>query len=116
MSESCLVYDQHFQILGGSEYLKKHVKTHADDSVLVHAPQDQGNGMNPAYCADPGTKAPSSFYDHNGHMRGTNSGPFFVLLETIQQIKHKTIAKDKNKEFRCYQRPHRGMLALTHDT
>ncbi|KAK3990625.1 pH-response transcription factor pacc-1 [Cladorrhinum sp. PSN332] len=56
--------------------LKKHVKTHADDSVLVRAPQDQGNGMNPAYRAHPGSKAPSSFYDHNGHMRGTNSGPF----------------------------------------
>ncbi|KAK4185339.1 pH-response transcription factor pacc-1 [Podospora australis] len=57
--------------------LKKHVKTHADDSVLVgRAPQDQQGGMHPgAYRAQP-SKAPSSFYDHNGHMRGTNAGPF----------------------------------------
>ncbi|KAF6820428.1 pH-response transcription factor PACC-like protein [Colletotrichum sojae] len=51
--------------------LKKHVKTHADDSVLVRSPQDQGlNG----YRAQPG-KASSSYYDHNGHMR-TNSAAF----------------------------------------
>ncbi|KAK4237407.1 hypothetical protein C8A03DRAFT_44748 [Achaetomium macrosporum] len=58
--------------------LKKHVKTHADDSVLVagRAPQEQPGGMNPAYRAHPGTKAPSGFYDHNGHMRSTNSGHF----------------------------------------
>lgn len=58
--------------------LKKHVKTHADDSVLVNqgrGPQDQNGGMNPAYRGHP-AKAPSSFYDHNGHMRGTNSGPY----------------------------------------
>lgn len=57
--------------------LKKHVKTHADDSVLVgRAPQDQQpGGMHPGYRTQP-TKAPSSFYDHNGHMRGTNAGPF----------------------------------------
>lgn len=31
--------------------LKKHIKTHADDSVLVasRSPQDQQGGMNPAY-------------------------------------------------------------------
>ncbi|KAF3804098.1 pH-response transcription factor pacC [Colletotrichum gloeosporioides] len=52
--------------------LKKHVKTHADDSVLVgRSPQDQG--MN-GYRAQPG-KASSSYYDHNGHMR-TNSAAF----------------------------------------
>ncbi|GKT44023.1 pH-response transcription factor pacC/RIM101 [Colletotrichum spaethianum] len=51
--------------------LKKHVKTHADDSVLVRSPQDQGlNG----YRAQPG-KASSSYYDHNGHIR-TNSAAF----------------------------------------
>ncbi|KAK3357511.1 hypothetical protein B0T25DRAFT_579565 [Lasiosphaeria hispida] len=56
--------------------LKKHVKTHADDSVLVgRPPQDQNGGMNPAYRTHP-AKAPSGFYDHNGHMRGTNSGPY----------------------------------------
>ncbi|KAK0722883.1 hypothetical protein B0T26DRAFT_642263 [Lasiosphaeria miniovina] len=50
--------------------LKKHVKTHADDSVLVgRSPQDQNGGMNQAY-------PPPSFYDHNGHIRGTNPGPF----------------------------------------
>jgi hypothetical protein len=38
--------------------LKKHVKTHADDSVVVggRAPQDQAGGMNPAYRAHPGNK------------------------------------------------------------
>ncbi|KAI8634726.1 hypothetical protein F5Y19DRAFT_122178 [Xylariaceae sp. FL1651] len=52
--------------------LKKHVKTHADDSVLLRSP-DQHGGMNGAYRA-PG-KAPSSYYDHNGQMR-TNSAAF----------------------------------------
>lgn len=57
--------------------LKKHVKTHADDSVLVgRAPQDQNGAMNPGAYRHPPPKAPSSFYDHNGHMRGTNSGPY----------------------------------------
>ncbi|KAK4043197.1 hypothetical protein C8A01DRAFT_13216 [Parachaetomium inaequale] len=58
--------------------LKKHVKTHADDSVLVagRAPQDQPGAMNPSYRPHPGTKPPAGFYDHNGHMRGTNSGHF----------------------------------------
>ncbi|KAK0630729.1 hypothetical protein B0T17DRAFT_590166 [Bombardia bombarda] len=56
--------------------LKKHVKTHADDSVLVGRPsQDQNGGMNGGYRQHP-AKAPSSFYDHNGHMRGTNTAPF----------------------------------------
>ncbi|KAF3356602.1 Putative proteasome subunit alpha type-1 [Verticillium dahliae VDG1] len=53
--------------------LKKHVKTHADDSVLVRSPQDQA-GMNGAYRAQAG-KASSSYYDHNGHIR-TNSAAF----------------------------------------
>ncbi|KAI2642657.1 hypothetical protein GGS21DRAFT_185285 [Xylaria nigripes] len=52
--------------------LKKHVKTHADDSVL-NRNQDQHGGMNGAYRA-PG-KAPPSYYDHNGQMR-TNSAAF----------------------------------------
>ncbi|KAK4245382.1 hypothetical protein C7999DRAFT_16371 [Corynascus novoguineensis] len=58
--------------------LKKHVKTHADDSVLVagRGPQDQPGGMNPGYRPHPGNKPPSGFYDHNGHMRATNSGHF----------------------------------------
>ncbi|POS80072.1 pH-response transcription factor pacC [Diaporthe helianthi] len=43
--------------------LKKHVKTHADDSVLIRSPQDQHG-------------APSSFYDHNGHQMRTNSAAF----------------------------------------
>ncbi|KAK3322546.1 pH-response transcription factor pacC/RIM101 [Apodospora peruviana] len=56
--------------------LKKHVKTHADDSVLVgRSPQDQNGGMNAAYRTHP-AKAPSGFYDHNGQMRGTNPAPF----------------------------------------
>ncbi|KAI7781763.1 ph-response transcription factor [Diaporthe eres] len=54
--------------------LKKHVKTHADDSVLIRSPQDQHGGMNPSY-GRPG-KAPSSFYDHNGHQMRTNSAAF----------------------------------------
>ncbi|KAI0429689.1 hypothetical protein F5Y09DRAFT_309785 [Xylaria sp. FL1042] len=52
--------------------LKKHVKTHADDSVLVRSP-DQHGGMNGTYRAT--GKAPSSYYDHNGQMR-TNSAAF----------------------------------------
>ncbi|KAI1634122.1 hypothetical protein F4809DRAFT_620126 [Biscogniauxia mediterranea] len=52
--------------------LKKHVKTHADDSVLVRSP-DQHGGMNGAYRTQ--GKAPSSYYDHNGQMR-TNSAAF----------------------------------------
>ncbi|KAI0024754.1 hypothetical protein F4780DRAFT_724863 [Xylariomycetidae sp. FL0641] len=52
--------------------LKKHVKTHADDSVLVRSP-DQHAGMNGGY--RPQGKAPSSYYDHNGQMR-TNSAAF----------------------------------------
>ncbi|KAI4865893.1 hypothetical protein F4820DRAFT_418959 [Hypoxylon rubiginosum] len=51
--------------------LKKHVKTHADDSVLVR--QDQHGPMNGAYRTQ--GKAPSSYYDHNGQMR-TNSAAF----------------------------------------
>ncbi|KAI1115992.1 hypothetical protein F5Y14DRAFT_408869 [Nemania sp. NC0429] len=52
--------------------LKKHVKTHADDSVLVRSPEQHG-GMNGTYRAS--GKAPSSYYDHNGQMR-TNSAAF----------------------------------------
>lgn len=55
--------------------LKKHVKTHADDSVIVgRSPQDQNGGLNPAYRGHAG-KGPSSYYDHNGHVR-TNSAAF----------------------------------------
>lgn len=46
--------------------LKKHVKTHADDSTLVRSPQDQPGGLN--VYRNQGT--PSSYYDHNGQMRG----------------------------------------------
>ncbi|KAI0391514.1 hypothetical protein F5Y17DRAFT_440356 [Xylariaceae sp. FL0594] len=52
--------------------LKKHVKTHADDSVLVRSP-DQHGSMPGGYRGS--GKAPSSYYDHNGQMR-TNSVPF----------------------------------------
>ncbi|KAI1340517.1 hypothetical protein F5Y15DRAFT_422969 [Xylariaceae sp. FL0016] len=52
--------------------LKKHVKTHADDSVLVRSP-DQHAGMTGAYRTQ--GKAPPSFYDHNGQMR-TNSAAY----------------------------------------
>lgn len=51
--------------------LKKHVKTHADDSTLVRSPQDQPAGLNMQ-----GNRAPSSYYDHNGQMR-TNAPPSF---------------------------------------
>ncbi|KAL2752514.1 hypothetical protein ACRALDRAFT_1065632 [Sodiomyces alcalophilus JCM 7366] len=53
--------------------LKKHVKTHADDSVLVRSPQDQGP-MNGGYRAQAG-KAASSYYDHNGQIR-TNAAAY----------------------------------------
>ncbi|KAI0481092.1 hypothetical protein GGR56DRAFT_688558 [Xylariaceae sp. FL0804] len=46
--------------------LKKHVKTHADDSVLMRSP-DQHAGMNGGY--RPQGKPPTSFYDHNGQIR-----------------------------------------------
>ena len=56
--------------------LKKHVKTHADDSVLVanRGPQDQNGPVNPAYRRAPGPN--SSYFDHNGQMRGANPGPY----------------------------------------
>lgn len=47
--------------------LKKHVKTHADDSVLIRSPQDQHGALSAAYGR--AGKGPSSFYDHNGQMR-----------------------------------------------
>ncbi|OTB08366.1 hypothetical protein M426DRAFT_19041 [Hypoxylon sp. CI-4A] len=53
--------------------LKKHVKTHADDSVLVRSP-DQHGPLHGNYRAAQG-KAPSSYYDHNGQMR-TNTAAF----------------------------------------
>lgn len=46
--------------------LKKHVKTHADDSVLVRPNQDPQGGLN--YRPQP-PKGPSSYYDHTGQMR-----------------------------------------------
>ncbi|KAI1854578.1 hypothetical protein JX265_007552 [Neoarthrinium moseri] len=52
--------------------LKKHVKTHADDSVLVRSP-DQHAGLGGGYRTQ--AKAPSSYYDHNGQIR-TNSAAF----------------------------------------
>ncbi|KAI0180965.1 hypothetical protein GGR52DRAFT_522416 [Hypoxylon sp. FL1284] len=52
--------------------LKKHVKTHADDSVLVRSP-DQHGPMNGAYRTQ--GKGLSSYYDHNGQMR-TSSAAF----------------------------------------
>lgn len=54
--------------------LKKHVKTHADDSVLIRSPQDQHGGLGAAY-GRPG-KGPSSFYDHNGHQMRANPAAF----------------------------------------
>ncbi|KUI55597.1 hypothetical protein VP1G_02879 [Cytospora mali] len=54
--------------------LKKHVKTHADDSVLVRSPQDQHGGMGASYGRP--VKAPSGFYDHNGHPMRANSGAY----------------------------------------
>lgn len=52
--------------------LKKHVKTHADDSVLVRPSQDPQGGMN--YRPQP-PKGPSTYYDHNGQIR-TNTAAF----------------------------------------
>lgn len=54
--------------------LKKHVKTHADDSVLIRSPQDQHGALGAAY-GRPG-KGPSSFYDHNGHQMRANPAAF----------------------------------------
>lgn len=50
--------------------LKKHVKTHADESVLVRPGQDQG-GMN--YRPQP-PKVPGGYYDHSTSMRPNPSG------------------------------------------
>lgn len=53
--------------------LKKHVKTHADDSVLAPRPgQDPTGGMGSSYRAH---STSSSYYDHNGHIR-TNPSAF----------------------------------------
>ncbi|KAH8879411.1 hypothetical protein GQ53DRAFT_800252 [Thozetella sp. PMI_491] len=56
--------------------LKKHVKTHADDSILTNrgGPDPNGAGLNSAFRAH-APKAPASYYDHNGHMR-TNSAAY----------------------------------------
>ncbi|KAI1762499.1 hypothetical protein GGR53DRAFT_501302, partial [Hypoxylon sp. FL1150] len=53
--------------------LKKHVKTHADDSVLVRSPDHHGP-MNGAYRAQ--GKGPSSFFDHTGQIHQRNSAAF----------------------------------------
>ncbi|KAM0245158.1 hypothetical protein ACHAQJ_010639 [Trichoderma viride] len=50
--------------------LKKHVKTHADDSVLSRPGQDNQSGMN--YRAQ--AQKPPSYYDHNGQMRSPVPG------------------------------------------
>jgi hypothetical protein len=50
--------------------LKKHVKTHADDSVLVRPTQDHQNGMG----YRPQMHKTPSFYDHNGQMRTPSFG------------------------------------------
>ncbi|KAF4587769.1 pH-response transcription factor [Ophiocordyceps camponoti-floridani] len=50
--------------------LKKHVKTHADGSVLVHPGQDH-QVLN--YRAQQGPKGPS-YYDHTGQLRGGVGG------------------------------------------
>ncbi|KAH8673839.1 hypothetical protein BX600DRAFT_433448 [Xylariales sp. PMI_506] len=52
--------------------LKKHVKTHADDSVLARSPEQHG-GLGGGYRTS--AKAPSSYYDHNGQIR-TSSAAF----------------------------------------
>ncbi|CAK7218650.1 hypothetical protein SBRCBS47491_003577 [Sporothrix bragantina] len=53
--------------------LKKHVKTHADDSVLAPRPgQDPTGGMGSSYRTH---STSSSYYDHNGHIR-TNPSAF----------------------------------------
>ncbi|KAH0527863.1 hypothetical protein TsFJ059_002787 [Trichoderma semiorbis] len=50
--------------------LKKHVKTHADDSVLSRPGQDNQPGMN----YRPQAPKPPSYYDHNGQMRSPVTG------------------------------------------
>ncbi|CAK7263850.1 hypothetical protein SEPCBS119000_000709 [Sporothrix epigloea] len=53
--------------------LKKHVKTHADDSVLgPRSGQDSADGMGSSYRTH---ATSSSYYDHNGHIR-TNPAAF----------------------------------------
>lgn len=53
--------------------LKKHVKTHADDSVLIRSPQDQHGALGAQYARP---KGPSSFYDHNGYQMRANPAAF----------------------------------------
>ncbi|TFB06437.1 pH-response transcription factor pacC/RIM101 [Trichoderma ghanense] len=50
--------------------LKKHVKTHADDSVLSRPGQDNQPGMN----YRPQAPKPPSYYDHTGQMRSPLAG------------------------------------------
>lgn len=56
--------------------LKKHVKTHADDSVLsTRSPHEQQHGLNAnPYRGHPG-KPGSAYYDHTGSLR-TNSAAY----------------------------------------
>ena len=76
--------------------LKKHVKTHADDSVLVRSPQDQHGALGGPYGRPMKGKAlecswssrgwgtpvanlppaPSSFYDHNAHQMRANPAAY----------------------------------------
>jgi hypothetical protein len=50
--------------------LKKHVKTHADDSVLARPGPETPGGMSGGMSYRPQPpKGPSSYYDHNGQMR-----------------------------------------------
>jgi hypothetical protein len=53
--------------------LKKHVKTHADDSVLAgRSSQDPAAGIGGYRGYNKPT--PTSYYDHNGHMRTSSAG------------------------------------------
>lgn len=58
--------------------LKKHVKTHADDSVLGQGRTDQSGSP---YRAPPGRGPTNGYYEHHGHMRAnapafpTQTGP-----------------------------------------
>ncbi|KAH8595556.1 hypothetical protein B0O99DRAFT_543524 [Bisporella sp. PMI_857] len=49
--------------------LKKHVKTHADDSVLLRSPDQQHGGPNSGYRGGPGkAPGPGGYYDHPPQM------------------------------------------------
>lgn len=55
--------------------LKKHVKTHADDSVLLRSPEQHG-GAGPSYRNQNGKATATGYYDHSNQMHQGPNGNY----------------------------------------